>query len=76
MLLKLGIFAAVGYGIYRYVTTSPELAKAYSGGESGTGSVDLDDYASAYSPPNDLTGVPGIRPSSIAEQASGTSHLG
>ena len=71
MLLKLGIAAAVGYGIYRYATTNPESAKAYSGGEFGTGKVDPHDYASH----NDLTGVPGVSPSSTGLQPSHTSHM-
>lgn len=75
MLLKLGIVAAVGYGIYRYATTNSDMAMAYSGGESGTGRVDSDDYATPYSASDDLTGIPGIGSSNIAAQGSRTPHL-
>ncbi len=75
MLMKLGIVAAVGYGIYRYAKTNPDKAKAYLGRGSGTGRVGSDDYASPYSPRDDLTGVPGIGHSGIAAQANRTPHL-
>lgn len=76
MLLKLGIVAAVGYGIYRYATTNPNMAKAYSGGESGIGAMDPHDHDSRYSPPNELSGVPGVGSTNMHEKARQPSHLG